>query len=719
MKIVLVAIVKDEEIALRPMLESVRGIVDEYVIVDTGSTDGTRAIIEEYGPVYERPFVDFVTTKNEALALARGRGDYVLFMDADERIEQGLDKLKAYAEAGVYAVNALIVEGGSEVVQRYYRNRLWRNDGSWQFDGPGVHECIVSDGHGERVTDGAVQVRHDHRHRTAESYPVRNAMYSELLERALEKDPNDRRALFYMGRTQKDAGDWLTAIEFYERYLALPITFRDEYWQSAYDVAVCYQKMGEYVAALAALTWAKEIDPRRAEAWALEAELYYARQDWAEVERAARGAAALPVPEDVQLFQNPLAHGSIAMDYLAIALAKQNRQREALDETLRLLRLRPLDSRVLHNVRFLRGAANRKIFFALGQTPEPVWGGMIDEVGVGGVETTYLELPKMLAARGHTVYVFCRTERAHLSDGVIFAPWQTMGAYEDLRPDVLVTSRWFEPLHREAFKAAKKVIWLQDAHFADPDWPGTYEVADLVVCSSQWHRDYIAQRLGEAVQAAKIHIIPLGIRKAMFAGLPEKIAGRVIYSSNPDRGLGILAQMWPDLCRQRPDLTLRIAYGWEGLRTWGEGAEWQAHCDRTEAEIRGLFGEWENVTFTGRLKKADLYRELAQAQLCLYPNNFQETFCLTALECQAAGTPMVTTAMGALVTTLNPHSNVLIAGSPGSQGYRDAFVAAGVNLLNDAERMAEYGRACAAYVADNAVEWADIAGVWENLLYRG
>ena len=727
--IVCVAIVKDEEVALRPMLESVRGIVDEFVIVDTGSTDGTRDIIAEYGPVYERPFVDFVTTKNEALRLAAGRGDYVLLMDADERVEVGLDRLKMHAEAGVYAVSCLIVEGhsGGEIVQRYQRLRLWRNDGSWTFAGPGVHECIVTDGgegHGETVTDNGIWVRHDHRHRTPESYPARNQMYIGLLEQALRKDPEDRRALFYMGRTQKDAGAWLTAIEFYERYLALPMTFRDEYWQSAYDIAVCYQKMGEYGMAFDALDRAKWIDPRRAEAWVLECEMRYARQDWAGVELTARQAAALPVPEDVHLFQNPLAHGSITMDYLSIALARQNKQREALEESLRLLALRPLDSRVLHNVRWLRGAANRKIFFALGRTPEPVWGGMIDEVGVGGVETTYLELPRALAARGHRVFVFCRTERAHVCDGVVFAPWETMGDYADLRPDVLVTSRWFEPLHREAFRGAKKIIWLQDAHFADPEYPGTYEVADRVVCSSQWHRDYIAERLGEQVGAEKIEIIPLGIRKGMFlaqrrrdAAEEGKIRGRVVYSSNPDRGLRHLAQMWPTLCAARPDLSLRITYGWEGLRTWGDGAEWLAHCERTEAEIRGLFAGWQNVTFTGRLPKAELYEELAQAEVCLYPNNFQETFCLTALECQAAGTPMVTTAWGALTTTLSHDCNILIAGEPGSEAYQATFVAEALSLLGDAERLAEYSALCKLHVGRALVDWGEIAEPWEYLLY--
>ena len=85
----LVMIVKNEAAILRETLERVRSIVDEWVIVDTGSTDGTQAIISEYGPVTELAFEDFVTTKNKALALATGK--YILLMDADERLLVGAE----------------------------------------------------------------------------------------------------------------------------------------------------------------------------------------------------------------------------------------------------------------------------------------------------------------------------------------------------------------------------------------------------------------------------------------------------------------------------------------------------------------------------------------------------------------------------------------------------------------------------------------------------
>ena len=69
-----------------------RPVIDRWVIVDTGSTDGTQDIIREHlrdlpGDLHERPWQDFAHNRSEALELARGRGDYTLIIDADDALE--------------------------------------------------------------------------------------------------------------------------------------------------------------------------------------------------------------------------------------------------------------------------------------------------------------------------------------------------------------------------------------------------------------------------------------------------------------------------------------------------------------------------------------------------------------------------------------------------------------------------------------------------------
>src|SRR5260370_33462938 len=84
-------IVKNETPVITRCLASVRPFVDYWVIVDTGSTDGTQDIIRAAlacipGELHERPWRDFAHNRNEALELARDKGDYLLFIDADDRL---------------------------------------------------------------------------------------------------------------------------------------------------------------------------------------------------------------------------------------------------------------------------------------------------------------------------------------------------------------------------------------------------------------------------------------------------------------------------------------------------------------------------------------------------------------------------------------------------------------------------------------------------------
>jgi len=84
-------IVKDENHVITRCLESVKSLIDYWVIVDTGSQDGTQDTIKNFlkdipGELYERPWVNFGHNRNEALALAQDKSDYILFIDADDQL---------------------------------------------------------------------------------------------------------------------------------------------------------------------------------------------------------------------------------------------------------------------------------------------------------------------------------------------------------------------------------------------------------------------------------------------------------------------------------------------------------------------------------------------------------------------------------------------------------------------------------------------------------
>jgi tetratricopeptide (TPR) repeat protein len=87
-RVSLCMIVKDEEANLPACLESVAGLVQEIVIVDTGSRDGTRQVADRFGArVFDFPWVDsFAAARNESLRHATG--DWILWLDADDRLDE-------------------------------------------------------------------------------------------------------------------------------------------------------------------------------------------------------------------------------------------------------------------------------------------------------------------------------------------------------------------------------------------------------------------------------------------------------------------------------------------------------------------------------------------------------------------------------------------------------------------------------------------------------
>src|SRR5579859_2923905 len=143
----LTMIVKNEAATLATCLASVAGIVDEIIVVDTGSTDGTQDIARQHGArVFDLPWPDsFAAARNESLRHARGQ--WLLWLDADEYFnEANRDKLRALL-AQLPDDNAAYVlhqrsaaAGGSATLVGQVR--LFRNHSDIRWDYR-VHEQIL------------------------------------------------------------------------------------------------------------------------------------------------------------------------------------------------------------------------------------------------------------------------------------------------------------------------------------------------------------------------------------------------------------------------------------------------------------------------------------------------------------------------------------------------------------------------------------------------
>ncbi len=139
-------IVKDEERFLADCLASARNVVDEMIVVDTGSQDSTVSIAESFGArVVHYPWGDhFAEARNQALAAARG--EFVLQLDADERLDAAsAHYIREAVEAGDWDIGLLpfidMNEDGPSA-RRWQAPRLFRLTPGARYVGR-VHEQIA------------------------------------------------------------------------------------------------------------------------------------------------------------------------------------------------------------------------------------------------------------------------------------------------------------------------------------------------------------------------------------------------------------------------------------------------------------------------------------------------------------------------------------------------------------------------------------------------
>ncbi|GEB60770.1 tetratricopeptide repeat-containing glycosyltransferase [Streptomyces gardneri] len=255
--ICLCMIVKNEAKVIERCLDSVRGLVDTWVISDTGSTDGTQDLIRTAldgipGELREEPWVNFGHNRSRNIAHARGRADYLLLLDADHVLRQ--DGPLPDLTSDAYMIRH---EGSLE----YRIKRLVRGGLPWRYEGV-THEYLTADrDHEQRNLD--VLVIEDHadggsRHDKFE----RDA---RLLGAELERDPANPRTVFYLAQTMRDMGRTDEAVTLYERRAAMG-GWGEEVYYSLLQSGVLRGEAGDWPSAMDALTRAWESRPERLEA---------------------------------------------------------------------------------------------------------------------------------------------------------------------------------------------------------------------------------------------------------------------------------------------------------------------------------------------------------------------------------------------------------------------------------------------------------------------
>ena len=323
-------IVKDEAAVIRRCLHSVHGLIDRWVICDTGSTDGTpelvRASLEEIpGDLHERPWADFGQNRTELMGFARGKADYLLLIDADMTVSYDKSRLQALGADSYMLRHTEDPE--------YWIKRLVRGDRRWWYVGA-THEYIATDPP-ERVENLDAIVIHHH----ADSGTRREKFERDhrLLSEELARDPSNARTVFYLAQTLRDLGRVEEPIDLYRRRAAMG-GWPEEVFYSLYQVGVLTHRAGQRDQAMIALFDAWNYRPQRIEPLYELAWMFRERRLYHAAHLVSQRGIGTPVPEDTLFLHRWMYQWGLLFEY-SIAAYWVGQPRAALEACNRLLEM--------------------------------------------------------------------------------------------------------------------------------------------------------------------------------------------------------------------------------------------------------------------------------------------------------------------------------------------------------------------------------------------
>lgn len=263
MTLSLCMIVKNEELVLGRILEQMKDIADEIIIVDTGSTDDTRKIASRYTEkVFDYEWQqDFAAARN--YACSKASMDYWMWLDADDVLPESeqkkLLKLKEELEPDMDVVMMRYQTGfdkDGNVTFSYYRERILRNGIGFCWAGK-VHEAVTPRG---KILYSPIAIEH---RKIGGGDPDRNLnIYETMIADGERLEPRHQ---FYYGRELYYHGRYEEAVGIFREFLNEPDGWVENRIDACEQMAACYEHLGRQKERLKALFTSFLFDIPRAE----------------------------------------------------------------------------------------------------------------------------------------------------------------------------------------------------------------------------------------------------------------------------------------------------------------------------------------------------------------------------------------------------------------------------------------------------------------------
>jgi len=731
MKISLAIIVKaddGEAQGLDNLLSSVTGIFDEICITITGE----NALVEKAAKKHDAKISyfewidDFAKARNYNFSQATG--DWIVWFDADdivrnaENIRKNIELADKNQVTGLSTLYHYSHDAEGQVADSHWKKQFVKA-GYYEWRGM-IHEDLlpIKEGRDANISD-VIRV-HTATKADSEASLLRNL---KILKKAIKQEPNEPRHYFYSARCYLGTGEWKEVVYAVEKYLTLS-DWKEERYDATNMAGEAWMRLGNSGKAIETHQKAILELEDAPDAYIYKARNYIHNEEWHNAitnleiaDQRDKDAVNLKKSAlyDHDLFVlSAICLMNLGMYQQSVNAAKKafkNRHTEQSQEILELAEQMLVDENLTNTYRRLGESmledkerlsklletvpatikddprlltlffaanppkkwADNSIVWYCGNSLEDWDGNSIKNGGIGGSETAVIELSKRQAKAGKEVTVYNRCgapAEGEMIDGVLYKNFWQYNQEDELDTIIL----WRSPRLVDHVKHAKKII--VDMHDVSNDGLFTKErldKIDKVHVKTNYHKG-----LYPSIPEEKFVVVGNGINLERFPKeKSEKTLTRFIYTSSANRGLENILDMWPEIREKVAEAELHIFYGWntfaEAHKNDPVKMEWVKSMNEKMSQ--------EGVINHGRVDQQTLADEMSKSHLWLYPTEFAEIHCITALEMQAAYVYPITTGYAALKET--QLGGVQLYGDPKTKEWRKTFLGEIQNAVNHSDQL--------------------------------
>ena len=763
MKLSLCMIAKpDEHELLARCLKYVASYVDEICITQAGEKPSKKmsAVIKAYGG--KESF--FKWTKNFAEArnfnFEQATGDYIFWCDTDDIVKhafqlRNLVKMMDEKKVECVAMNYLYdFNENKECTVKHVKTRIVQR-GCVKWVGA-VHEDFEKLREISTFFTKDMEVMHIKDKERSDNSAKRNL---EIAKNEMNSHPDDPRSLWLSANGYWGVGDIPKAIEMFELFVKESSSDDEKY--IAYLTLSSLKKTEDD--ALKALS----LKPTLPNAYFRMAEVKFDQGKYLNCISFLELGLQLPIPETEIVVYNPRDYDYNPLMLMMKAYWKIGRTKKSVEIINEMAEMFPDDKEVQTKKKLLAGelgevlkvekylekarkikdkiylkkyldglpdkvqqhpelcifrnenfvkeeSSGKDLVYYCGFT-EKVWDPNVAmEKGVGGSEEAVINLSKELAKKGWNVTVYNNCGHGGVFDGVTYKPFWSYN-YRD-KQDVTIFWRHPKPVDYVGDWAGKIFIDLHDVVPQGEFTDERLKKIEKIMVKTKAHRVLFPN-----VPDEKFSIIPNGIDPSLFEKKVEKNPYLILNTSSADRHLDATLDVFEELIERQPEKPWKLAwyYGWGVYDSVHEGnkemMEWKKkQMERFEKLVKE--GRAEGGTMLGHKEIAEKYLE---AGIFLYPTQFYEIFCISAVKARLAKCLIIASDFAALKETITGGARIHTSGN--RWGAENTFgddenIEAYVNAIADSAKVINDENMYDSEVAKNEYHWLNVSNQWnENI----